>query len=111
MGGDLTAAVRELKVMPGKDIQVPGSPKLVRSLLRDDLLDELNLMICPVVVGSGMRLFDETRASITLDLLDFARFDNGVLAVSYRPRSERPQDSVPPLHFPEAAAPRLTRDH
>jgi len=104
MGGELATNIRQLKAMPGKDIQVPGSPKLVRSLLRDGLLDELNLMICPVVVGSGMRLFDELSAPITLTLVDLMRFDNGVIAVSYRPQSKNVHSAVQPQHFPEAAS-------
>src|SRR5215467_13214836 len=56
--GELAFALAKLKAETGKTIQVPGSPKLVRSLLQEGLLDELSLTICPEVVGSGMRLFD-----------------------------------------------------
>jgi dihydrofolate reductase len=68
--GDLAAALAELKQQPGKNIQVPGSPSLVRSLLRDGLLDELSLNICPVVVGSGLRLFDSLSNQTSLKLVD-----------------------------------------
>src|SRR5882672_8255102 len=55
--GSLAAQVTKLKQQPGKNIGVAGSPTLVHSLLKDGLLDELTLMIHPVVVGSGKRLF------------------------------------------------------
>jgi dihydrofolate reductase len=51
--------VAKLKQQPGKDISITGSGTLVRSLLEDDLLDELRLMVHPIVVGSGKRLFED----------------------------------------------------
>ncbi len=83
--GDLVAAVAELKERPGKNIQVPGSPRLVRALLREGLLDELSLSICPVVVGKGFRLFDEIDARVPLELVDSKTYSNGVVGVTYRP--------------------------
>jgi dihydrofolate reductase len=56
--GDLAGEVAKLRDQPGKNVQIPGSPTLVRSLLRGGLLDELSLMAHPIVVGSGMRLFE-----------------------------------------------------
>jgi dihydrofolate reductase len=81
--GDVRTELAKLKEQPGKNIQVPGSPLLVRSLLRDGLLDELYLNICPVVIGSGMHLFDEITASIQLRLTDSRTYSNGVLGVAY----------------------------
>ena len=104
MDGGLATAIRELKATPGKDIQVPGSPKLVRSLLREGLLDELNLMVCPIVVGSGLRLFDELSDPIKLTLVEATPFDNGVIAVSYRPLSQSVESIARPQHFPQAAS-------
>lgn len=83
--GDLASELPKLKAQPGKNIQIPGSPRLVGSLLRDRLLDELNLAICPVVVGSGMRLFDEMTNQVSLKLIKSKIFSNGVLGVTYRP--------------------------
>lgn len=104
MDCELATAIGKLKAMPGKDIQVPGSPKLVRSLLREGLLDELNLMVCPVVIGSGLRLFDELRGPIKLALVETTPFDNGVIAVSYRPLSQEAESIGQPQHFPQAAS-------
>ncbi len=83
--GDLAGELMKLRNRPGKNIQVPGSPRLVRSLLRDGLLDELSLSICPVVVGSGMRLFDEITQEVRLELADSRTFSTGALSVTYRP--------------------------
>jgi dihydrofolate reductase len=57
----------------------------VRSLLRDRLLDELSLNICPVVVGSGMRLFDEITDLLPLRLVNSTTLSTGVLGVTYQP--------------------------
>jgi dihydrofolate reductase len=57
--GDLTTAINNLKNQPGKDISIVGSGTLVASLLQLDLLDELDLLICPVILGVGKRLFKE----------------------------------------------------
>ncbi|GAA3620119.1 dihydrofolate reductase family protein [Nonomuraea rosea] len=64
--GDLTEEVTRLKRQPGKDILVTGSVTLVQSLLRAGLLDELRLLIDPVVVGDGRRLFEGERLSCAL---------------------------------------------
>jgi dihydrofolate reductase len=83
--GDLGEAIARLKEQPGKNIGVAGSPTLVRSLLRDDLLDELTLMIHPVVVGSGKRLFTEGGDLKRLRLVDSKTTSTGVLIATYRP--------------------------
>ncbi|AJY77917.1 hypothetical protein VN24_21410 [Paenibacillus beijingensis] len=83
--GNVAEEIAKLKLQPGKNIQIPGSPSLVRSLLRDGLLDELSLNICPVVAGSGMRLFDNINDQVNLELADSKIYSNGVLGVTYRP--------------------------
>ena len=83
--GDLAEEVRKLKAQPGKNIQVPGSPRLVRSLLREGLLDELALMVHPIVLGPGMRLFDEMTEQISLKLVGSRTLSTGVLSVTYQP--------------------------
>lgn len=88
LGVDLAGELTRLKQKPGRNILIPGSPTLVRSLLRDGLLDELNLNICPVVVGSGMRLFDEMTRLVRLKLVESTTLRNGVLGVTYEPAHE-----------------------
>jgi dihydrofolate reductase len=85
--GDLAGEVAKLREQPGKNIQIPGSPTLVRSLLRDGLLDELTLMVHPIVVGSGMRLFDGTTDRVHLKLVESTTLSTGVLSVRYQPTS------------------------
>lgn len=81
--GDVPDAVRALKERDGKDITISGSPTLVRSLLRAGLIDELRLMIHPVVVGKGKRLFSGDE--FALELADSRTFDTGVVYAVYRP--------------------------
>src|SRR6266545_3841504 len=81
----LGTEVTRLKQQPGRNIQVPGSPRLVWSLLRKGLLDELALMIHPIVLGSGQRLFDEPTDQVRLKLLDSRTLSTGVVSVVYQP--------------------------
>ena len=85
LSGDLAEELTRLKRQPGKDILIPGSPTLVRSLLGEGLLDELALSICPIVVGSGMRLFDKTATQLPLQLVASRTYSTGMLGVGYRP--------------------------
>ncbi|WP_328414593.1 dihydrofolate reductase family protein [Micromonospora sp. NBC_00389] len=86
LNGDLAAELATLKAKPGKDILIQGSTALVRSLLRDGLLDELSLLIIPILAGVGLRLFDDN-ARVELILTESTVFDNGVVKVTYRPAS------------------------
>ena len=90
LSGDLAAAIRELKAEPGGELQVHGSSNLVRWLLEHELVDELNLLVCPVIVGQGVRLFPENGPDIALDLVDSRAFPKGIALQVYRP-SGRPQ--------------------
>ena len=75
----------KLKQQPGKDISITGSSTLVRSLLRDGLLDELQLLVHPIVVGRGKRLFPDGTEQLPLELVAAKTFSTGVLALTYRP--------------------------
>jgi dihydrofolate reductase len=101
ISGDLHRELMKLKEEPGKDILVPGSPTLVRSLLRDGLLDRLSLNVCPVVVGRGMRLFDGLTDLVRLKLVESRVLSTGVLDATYEPGGARP--GAAPVHFPYAA--------
>lgn len=85
LSGDLTTEVTQLKSQPGKDIQMPGSPRLVRSLIELGLLDELSLMIHPIVLGDGLRLFDTTTERLELNLINSKPLSTGVIAATYQP--------------------------
>ena len=83
--GDVAEALTRIKREPGRDISITGSPTLVRSLLKDGVLDELRLLVHPIVVGHGKRLFSDTDAPIPLQLVDAKTFSTGVMALTYAP--------------------------
>jgi dihydrofolate reductase len=83
--GDVVEEIARLKQQPGKDIAILGSGTLVRSLLQDDLLDELRLIIHPIVLGSGKRLFEDGSDRKALELVDSKIFGTGVLYLTYQP--------------------------
>jgi dihydrofolate reductase len=85
LSGDVAAAVGELKAKPGSELQVHGSGNLVRWLLDNQLVDEIALFVCPVVVGQGTRLFPDTGPDIALDLVDSRAFPKGITIQVYRP--------------------------
>jgi dihydrofolate reductase len=70
IGDDVTERVTELKAAHDGDILVAGSARLVRSLLAVDLVDELRLMVFPVVLGAGKRLFDDTASTASFELAE-----------------------------------------
>jgi dihydrofolate reductase len=83
--GDIGAAVRALKAQDGKDLHVIGSPMLVQTLLDLGLLDELQMMIDPVVVGGGKRLFRDDGAHRSLRLADSQVTSTGAIIATYAP--------------------------
>jgi dihydrofolate reductase len=83
--GDVAEGITGLQRQPGKDITIIGSPTLVRSLLAEELLDELRLLVHPVVVGGGKRLFEDGGEQKALDLVDSKTFGTGVVYLTYRP--------------------------
>jgi dihydrofolate reductase len=79
--------VAKLKEEGGGPIVVAGSRTLVHSLMEHGLVDEYRMMIFPVVLGSGARLFPETPEKTPLELVDSSAFDSGVVVHTYRPQS------------------------
>jgi dihydrofolate reductase len=90
LSGDVAAAIGELKAKPGGELQVHGSGTLIRWLLEHDLVDEIQLLVVPVVLGQGARLFPEAGPDIALDLVDSRADSKGVTIQVYRPTG-RPQ--------------------
>ena len=82
--GDLVAAVHELKARPGRELQVHGSGRLVSFLLEHDLVDRLNLLVFPVIVGAGRRLFPERGIATGLALTESRTTPNGVTISVYQ---------------------------
>jgi dihydrofolate reductase len=75
--------VAELKQQAGGTIMISGSVSLVRSLLLEDQLDELHLLVHPIVLGEGARLFDNIGTQLPLKLTEHKAFSTGVLALTY----------------------------
>lgn len=88
--GDLASAVQELKERDGRELQVHGSGRLVQYLLANDLVDRLNLLVFPVIVGAGRRLFPESGIATGLALDESQTTPSGVAISVYRP-SGRPE--------------------
>jgi dihydrofolate reductase len=86
--GDLVEEVRKLKQDRDGDIVVHGSARLVQTLIEHDLVDELRLMVYPVVLGSGKRLFGETSDKKPLRLVESKVVGDGVSILIYRPADE-----------------------
>ena len=85
LAGEVTAAVGELKAKPGRELQVHGSGAFTRWLLENDLVDEMNLFMFPVVVGQGTRLFPDTGPERAFELIESQTTPGGVIIQVYRP--------------------------
>ncbi|HZD37293.1 MAG TPA: dihydrofolate reductase family protein [Actinomycetes bacterium] len=84
ISGDVADELRRRKQAASKDLNVVGSPTLVGWLLREGLLDELRLIVCPIVVGKGRRLFEDD-TPIPLKLQEARTFSTGVQSLTYTP--------------------------
>jgi dihydrofolate reductase len=85
LSGDLATAIADLKAAPGGELQVHGSGTLVRWLLEHDLVDELTLLVVPLIVGQGTRLFPEAGPDLALDLVESRVDSKGVTTQVFRP--------------------------
>ena len=81
------AAVTTLKQGDGGPILVHGSATLVRFLLAERLVDELHLMVFPVAIGGGLRMFPDDRKKLEFELTELVRYDSGATLQIYRPTS------------------------
>ena len=89
ISGDVAQKLTTIKTQDGGDIAMSGSPTTARWLLREGLLDELNLLVHPIVVGDGLaRLFPRDEPSIPLELVSAQTFTSGVLNLSYTPAKD-----------------------
>ncbi len=83
-GGDLVAGVTALRERPGGDVNVMGSAQLVRSLVEEDVVDELNLMIEPIMLGGGKGIFPTDGAARRFELLSATTAGTGVQICRYQ---------------------------
>jgi dihydrofolate reductase len=91
LDGELIGAVTALKDEPGGDIAISGSISVVRQLLDAGLVDELHLLVDPIAVRDGMRLFENGGATLPLALISSTAFSNGVLHLVYGPVETAPK--------------------
>jgi dihydrofolate reductase len=89
LGGDAAEAVARLKEQPGEDLTVLGSGELVQALRRRHLVDRYVLLIHPLVLGSGRRLFPDGGPAATLRLIDSVTTTTGVIIATYQPVTAR----------------------
>jgi class 3 adenylate cyclase/dihydrofolate reductase len=99
IGGNPAEKIAELKRQPGGDILLFGSADLLNSLIKHDVIDEYRLMVFPVVLGSGKRLFRDATDITHLQLADSRTFESGVTVLTYRPA-----DRVPSSKYVETFA-------
>lgn len=83
---DIAAELKKIKEQPGMDISIVGSGTLTRSLIEMNLVDELQLMLCPVVLGEGKKLFDDADYT-TMDVLEVRSFDSGMIYLRLKPKA------------------------
>jgi dihydrofolate reductase len=88
INNDVAEEVAKLKQQPGKDILIFGSGDLVNALMKHGLIDEYRLMVFPIVLGSGKRLFGDGLDTTVLELVDTKVFDSGVVVLTYKPAGE-----------------------
>ncbi len=93
--GNVADELTKLKGQPGKNISITGSITLARSLLRDGVLDELVLLVHPIVVGKGLRLFEGMDDQLPLKLVHARTFTTGVLELTYQPADKDAAASAP----------------
>ena len=90
LGPDIPAEVAALKAQPGRELLVVGSGRLAHTLFDHELVDEYRLMVHPVVLGSGKRLFAETTSARPMELIDARATTSGLVLITYRPAGVAP---------------------
>ena len=82
---DASKEINKLKTQPGKNMVLWGSISLAQSLIKKNLIDEYHLRICPIVVGSGRPLFPDNIDSLNLKLVEFKKYNSGLIFLHYEP--------------------------
>ena len=88
--GDLTVEMRKLKKQPGNDLLLSGSARLFTTLMKENLIDLYRIMLFPVVLGKGKRLFADGVDKTVVDLAETKRFKSGIVILEYAP-SKKPE--------------------
>jgi dihydrofolate reductase len=85
IAGEAVAAIKDLKLLPGKDMVMWGSISVAQSLMRANLLDEYHIQLCPVLTGGGRKLFPEQINFNQLDLFEVRQYNIGTVFLNYKP--------------------------
>lgn len=88
LGSNLLEAVAELRTRPGRFALVVGSSQVAHQLIENDLIDEFRLMVHPIVLGGGKRLFPEDGRLVALELIETLTTRTGVVVATYRPKHD-----------------------
>jgi len=88
LGSDVVSALRELKASDGPDLLIQGSSNLIQTLIKHDLIDDYRLLIFPVLLGKGKRLFGDGTITQALTLTEHRTLPNGVMLATYVPAGE-----------------------
>lgn len=83
--GEASAAIKKLKQLPGKDMVLWGSISLAQSLMRENLVDEYHIQLCPVITGGGRKLFPAEMDFSQLQLSELRRYNTGTVFLNYLP--------------------------
>jgi dihydrofolate reductase len=83
--GDATEQIPTIMDAAGKELLVIGSAHLTANLAQADILDELRIMVCPIVLGQGRSLFEDLKDRVSLSLIGVRQFKSGNLVLTYRP--------------------------
>jgi dihydrofolate reductase len=83
--GEATDLIPTIMAGAGQELLVIGSAHLTANLMQAGLLDELRIMVCPIVLGQGRSLFEDLKTQVSLSLMSVRQFDSGTLVLTYRP--------------------------
>lgn len=86
ISGDAVDEIRKMKNQNGKDMVLWGSIALAQSLMKENLIDQFNLRICPTAIGKGKPFFPDTNKFLNLELFDFKKYKSGTVLLKYRPK-------------------------
>ncbi|OCT13361.1 dihydrofolate reductase [Paenibacillus pectinilyticus] len=81
---DVEEEIKKLKQQPGKDMVILGSPRIAHHLMQLDLIDEYKITVSPVLIGSGLRLFEGLKEKVNLKLIENKTFDSGAIGLVYQ---------------------------
>lgn len=85
IAGEAVAAIRNLKLLPGKDMVMWGSISVAQSLMRANLIDEYHIQLCPILTGGGRKLFPEQININQLNLFEVRQYNTGTVFLNYKP--------------------------